>query len=98
MESSKEHTEFIESLKKAFPKENWPLHKKALWWIARGDWNRAHNIAQDLDTPLGSWIHAYLHRLEGDRFNSGYWYRLAKKPYPEESLEKEFEFMLIELL
>ena len=49
----------------------------------------SHNIAQDLHTDLGSWIHAYLHRKEGDKFNAGYWYRRANKPFPSNSLEEE---------
>lgn len=50
-------------------------------WLARNDrWEQAHNIAQDIDTPMGSWIHAHLHLIEGDVGNAGYWYRRAGKP------------------
>jgi hypothetical protein len=44
----------------------------ALWWDAKGDWTRAHEIAQDVASPDGSWIHAYLHRKEGEEGNAGW--------------------------
>ena len=49
----------------------------ALWWDARGDWKRAHEIAQDVSDADGAWVHAYLHRKEGDLGNAAYWYRRA---------------------
>ena len=49
----------------------------ALWWDAHGDWNKAHEIAQDVSGADGAWVHAYLHRREGDVSNAGYWYRQA---------------------
>jgi hypothetical protein len=52
----------------------------ALWHDGRGDWEAAHRVAQDIDTPEGAWIHAYLHRKEGDPANAAYWYRRAAKP------------------
>jgi len=80
---------FRESLKNPAPPEGWPAPLKALWHDAQGQWEASHNIAQDLDTPMGSWIHGHLHRREGDSWNAGYWYRQAGKPYPQHSLEKE---------
>jgi len=62
----------------------------ALWWDARGDWERAHSCAQDDEGPEGAWVHAYLHRKEGDRGNAGYWYRRAGKAFCEESLSEEW--------
>ena len=56
---------------------------KSLWYAQNDRWHEAHNIAQDIDTPLGSWIHGHLHLLEGDLGNAGYWYRLAGKPAAE---------------
>lgn len=53
---------------------------QALWHARAGHWERAHTIAQDIDTPLGSWIHAHLHLIEGDIGNAGYWYARARKP------------------
>jgi hypothetical protein len=52
----------------------------ALWLAKKDSWHNAHEVAQDIDTPMGSWIHAYLHRVEGDLGNAGYWYRRAGKP------------------
>ncbi|MCB1209681.1 MAG: hypothetical protein KDK97_10160 [Verrucomicrobiales bacterium] len=52
----------------------------ALWHAKKGNWEAAHNIAQDIHTPMGSWIHALLHVIEGDQWNADYWFRKAKKP------------------
>lgn len=53
---------------------------KALWYAKKGNWHEAHDIAQDIHTPMGSWIHALLHLIEGDIGNAGYWYAKARKP------------------
>jgi hypothetical protein len=71
---------------------------QALWYDAKGDWEKAHTLIQDLTDNNSSWIHAYLHRKEGDAFNAGYWYRKAGKKMPEDSLEKEWEQIVKELL
>jgi hypothetical protein len=63
----------------------------ALWWAAKGDWDAAHKIVQDENTPDAAWVHAYLHRVEGDLGNAGYWYRRADKPAAKDSLEAEWE-------
>jgi hypothetical protein len=57
----------------------------------QGDWERAHELAQQVETPDGYWLHAYLHRKEGDTGNAGYWYRRAGKAVAEDSLESEWE-------
>jgi hypothetical protein len=62
----------------------------ALWHDGRGDWERAHQIAQEIDTPQGAWVHAYLHRKEGDLSNARYWYRRADRPEASGSLESEW--------
>ncbi len=56
-----------------------------------GDWDKAHRMIQDIDTPDAAWIHAYLHRVEGDIGNAGYWYRRAKKPESTLSLKEEWQ-------
>lgn len=53
---------------------------KALWHTKAGNWEKAHDIAQDIDTPMGSWLHALLHLIEGDTGNAGYWFRRAGRP------------------
>jgi hypothetical protein len=63
----------------------------ALWHDARGDWNAAHETAQEIKDAIGSWIHAYLHRKEGDLGNAGYWYHRAGKPECRTSLDAEWE-------
>jgi hypothetical protein len=71
---------------------------RALWHDARGDWEEAHSIAQDIEDQAGAWIHAYLHRKEGDLGNAGYWYRRAGRPVAHDSLEREWETIATALL
>jgi hypothetical protein len=56
---------------------------RALWHAKAGQWEKSHDIAQDIKTPTGSWVHAFLHREEGDLPNAGYWYRKAGKTMPK---------------
>lgn len=56
------------------------LEAKALWYTKKGDWEAAHNIAQDIETPTGSWLHALLHLVEGDFGNARYWFVEAGRP------------------
>jgi hypothetical protein len=70
----------------------------ALWQDAKGDWDAAHRIAHDIETPDGAWIHAYLHRKEGDASNAAYWYRHAGKPVAMISLEAEWDQIATALL
>jgi len=53
---------------------------RSLWLTKKGDWEAAHNIAQDIHTETGSWIHALLHVIEGDQWNADYWFAKAGKP------------------
>lgn len=71
---------------------------RALWHQAKGGWQDAHRIAQDVDDMAGSWVHAHLHRAEGDRANAEYWYRKAGKPFPTISLEEEWDAIAAALL
>ena len=70
----------------------------ALWHDAKGDWERAHEVAQDVDDATGSWVHAYLHRKEGDEGNAGYWYRKAGKPAERGPLDAEWARIVTALL
>jgi hypothetical protein len=70
----------------------------ALWHDARGDWDTAHELANDVDDKNGAWVHAYLHRKEGDLGNAGYWYRRAGQPIATESLDAEWERIVTALL
>lgn len=87
----KDFRDFQASLKNDSPSSDWSLALQALWYDAKNDWEASHNIAQDLHTQIGSWIHAYLHRKEGDEWNAGYWYRQADQPFPENSLDDELK-------
>jgi hypothetical protein len=88
------YEEFKASLGAGKPPEKISAYLSALWFDARSDWQKAHEIAQDIDDPQGSWIHAYLHRKEGDTANAGYWYRKAGKQMPSVPLDKEWEDMV----
>jgi len=63
----------------------------AMWQDGKGDWEKAHNIAQEIDDRDGAWIHAYLHRKEGDPGNAQYWYRQAGRSMPACSLAQEWD-------
>ncbi len=64
---------------------------RALWWAARDDWDRAHEAAQS-DTGLeAAWVHAYLHRVEGDPENARYWYGQARQPVCTAALDREWQ-------
>jgi hypothetical protein len=70
----------------------------ALWHERRGDWTRAHEIAQEIDDETGAWVHAYLHRREGDESNAAYWYRRAGKPIARAGLDDEWRAIVEALL
>lgn len=65
---------------------------QTLWLTKAGDWHGAHDIAQDLPDPNGAWLHAHLHRQEGDLGNAGYWYHRANRPTPSNDLTIEAEW------
>ena len=70
----------------------------ALWWDAKGDWEKAHEIAQDVSDEDGAWVHAYLHRKEGDLGNAAYWYRQAGRAVARGDLRVEWEGIVGEML
>ena len=82
--------EFRDSLQGEQPPGQLSLALAGLWWDGNNDWQRAHESAQQDEGPEGSWVHAYLHRKEGDASNAGYWYRRAGKPPAQSSLEQEW--------
>ena len=92
------YEDFKKSLEDKNPPSDLSPLLKALWHDGRGDWHSAHELAQDVHTRDGSWIHAYLHRKEGDLGNAGYWYSRAGKSMPTLSLEAEWESISRELL
>lgn len=84
-------TTFKESLAANAAPEQASVYLKALWYDAKGDWEKAHELIQDLPDENAAWIHAYLHRKEGDIGNAGYWYRCAGQRQPAVSLQEEWE-------
>jgi hypothetical protein len=90
--------EFRSMLEVATAPENLSPPLRAMWEDARGHWEAAHAIAQDIDDKTGSWIHAYLHRKEGDLGNAGYWYRRAGQPVAHDSLDDEWARIVTALL
>ena len=82
--------EFRESLGCEGPPKGLSVALAGLWWDAKGDWTRAHESAQQDEGPSGAWVHAYLHRKEGDSSNAVYWYRRAGKSLATNSLEDEW--------
>jgi hypothetical protein len=86
------------TLTSAMPPAGLPPPILALWHDGRGDWDAAHRIAQDIASDDGAWIHAYLHRKEGDLGNAGYWYRRAGRPVATTSLDDEWAELVRALL
>ncbi len=86
------------SLEGEAPPPGLPPLADALWWAAKGDWERAHRIAQDIDGGDGAWVHAWLHRVEGDLANAGYWYARAGRPAATGPLEEEWSVIAAALL
>ena len=89
---------FKQSLKDTAPAPSLSLALQALWHDGRGDWDASHDIAQDMPGVDGAWIHAYLHRKEGDLWNADYWYQRAGKKRPSFTIEEEWEQMVLYFL
>ncbi|SLN76146.1 hypothetical protein [Oceanibacterium hippocampi] len=81
----------------ANPPTGLPAVGRALWHLRAGNWRKAHEIVQDDPGPAAAWIHAHLHRQEGDEANAAYWYRRAGQPVCREPLEAEWRALAGEL-
>jgi hypothetical protein len=79
------------SLSDNAPPHSISVYLEALWHDAKGNWEASHKIIQEIDDNKAAWIHAYLHRKEGDIFNADYWYRRAGKKRPTFSLQEEWQ-------
>lgn len=90
--------EFRSTLNHAQAPEGLSPELRAMWEDARGNWNAAHAIAQEIEDKIGSWIHAYLHRKEGELGNAGYWYRRAGQPVAQDGLDEEWARIVTSLL
>lgn len=82
--------QFRESLRHDDPPIGLDFALAGLWWDAKGDWTKAHESAQQDEGPAGSWVHAYLHRKEGDVSNAGYWYRRSGRAVCRSTLQEEW--------
>lgn len=90
--------EFKATLESGQPPASLTAALRALWLDGAGNWDEAHQIAQDVDDDTGAWVHAYLHRKEGDIANAGYWYRRAGRAPSREPLPEEWEQIVAALL
>jgi hypothetical protein len=70
---------------------------QALWWAKKGDWDQAHRIVMDEHSREAARVHAYLHRVEGDIGNAGYWYRQAARKAETGALDAEWDDIVAEL-
>jgi hypothetical protein len=83
--------QFKESLAQQSPPADLSVYLQSLWYDAKGEWNKAHSLVDSLNDKTACWVHAYLHRKEGDKWNANYWYTKAGKTMPADSLTKEWE-------
>jgi len=90
--------EFQRSLAAKTPPRDLAAPLKALWWAGKGDWDKAHKIVMDEDGRDAAWVHAYLHRVEGDAGNAAYWYGQAKRPVASGALDAERTAIVTALL
>jgi hypothetical protein len=90
--------EFRESVSASAPPADTSPPLAALWWAAKGEWEKAHTIVMDDGSADAAWVHAYLHRVEGDLPNAGYWYRTAGKPVEKGALDAEWNAIVVSLL
>ena len=89
---------FHASIGAGSPPEGSSIYLQSLWYDGKGNWEEAHHLIQDLTDKTAAWIHAYLHRKEGDVWNANYWYSKAGKRMPGYSLQQEWEELVKEML
>ena len=89
--------QFKSSLQSTMP-PGLSVYLESLWYDGKGDWERSHTIIQDVEDKNAAWIHAYLHRKEGDIWNADYWYNKAGKKRPTVSLQEEWENIVTALI
>ena len=92
------YSEFVRSLSDDQPPAGLTPLLKALWFDGKGNWDESHNVAEYIHEKNGSWIHAYLHRKEGDISNARYWYSMASQPVCKDSLEEEWQALVRQFL
>lgn len=90
--------EFVQSTKGNTLPANLPVYVEALWYDAKGNWDKAHHLIDNLSDKNSCWVHAYLHRKEGDIWNADYWYSMAGKRRPDTTLTEEWQAITKALL
>ena len=90
--------EFRLALNDARPPDGCSRALIALWHDGKGDWEEAHRIAQSVDDEDGAWVHAYLHRKEGDSGNARHWYRRACRKFCDDAMHEEWNQIVSSLL
>jgi hypothetical protein len=89
---------FKRSLSNAVPPKALAPELQALWWASKGYWDKAHRIVMGEPSKNAAWVHAYLHRAEGDDGNAGYWYRQARRKPAAGPLDAEWQLIVSALL
>ncbi len=89
---------FTESLKESSPPADTSVYIKALWYDAKENWKTAHNLIDKMEDKKAFWLHAYLHRKEGDISNADYWYARAGKKRPPVSINEEWQELITAFL
>jgi hypothetical protein len=89
---------FEASLLKPAPPAGLAVPLQALWWAGRNEWDKAHALVMSDDGKDAAWVHAYLHRVEGDLSNAGYWYRRAARTPQSAPFEREWQEIVSALL
>lgn len=89
---------FTESIQQPAPPSGSSIYLQAMWYDAKGDWQKAHAFVDSLHDTTACRVHAYLHRKEGDTGNAAYWYSRAGQPIPRISLQDEWELIVKSLL
>ena len=90
--------DFKASLSSDHPDTKFSAQLKSLWYDGKGNWHQAHAQVDHLDDQASAWVHAYLHRKEGDIGNADYWYSKARQIRPKLSVEEEWEQLVIHFL
>lgn len=97
MKDASTSSAFRQTLARQAPPNGLAAPLAALWWAAKGEWDKAHEIAQDDDSEDAAWVHAYLHRAEDDLGNVRYWYARARRAAATGALEAEWEAIVAAL-
>jgi hypothetical protein len=90
--------DFKTSLAQGSPPDGLNSPLQALWWAGKNDWDKAHTLVMEASGADAAWVHAYLHRVEGDLPNAGYWYRQAKREPATDALDVEWAAIVSQML